>query len=221
MGGMEGPAGRALLFFGVDLDFPVVLAGSRRGGNPGDWSRPGLRIARAPLLASWEKGTGRLWIGLGRRGVAGVLWGEPPPGEVLLPALEAAGLEEGVDACRRAFSGGGVFRGGVVLASREGAWMCRPGEAGRVLEPGGHLFPPGEGEPPPREEGKGALEAARDWLVREEGTGPAPPARAAALLALGEEEIPAGKFLFLPGTPGERPFLDYSNLLARLCGPTV
>ncbi len=208
-----------MLFFGRDLEFPVILAGSRRSGKSGDWSRPGLKIGRTPVMISREKETDRAWIGLGRRGVAGALWGEVPGREVLLPGLEAPGLEEGVEACRRALGDAGDFDGGLVLASREGAWFCRGGGEGRVLEPGGWIFPPGEGMDPSRAERVGLVEAALEWLAREEGGDGEVPARAAALVALGREEIPAGKFLFFPGPPEKTSCLDYSNLLERLCGP--
>ncbi len=221
MGRMNDVSGRALLFFGLDLEFPVILAASRRSGEVRDWSRPGLRIERAPVMASWERETGRTWIGLGRRGLAGALWGEAAEEDLLLPALEAVSLEEGVEACRRALAGAEPFEGGVVLASREGAWACRRGEEGRVLEPGGWIFPAGEGAVPPRVEGDDRVEAALEWLIREEAGEGRDPVRAAALVALAREEIPAGKFLFSPEPPEERSFLDYSNLLERLCGPQV
>ena len=219
MARMKDPAGKVLLFFGRDLEFPVILAGDRRLGRREDWSRPGLRIGRAPVMISWEKKSGRAWIGLGRRGVAGAIWGEATEREVLLPGLEAPGLEEGVEACRSALEDGGAFDGGLVLASREGAWFYRGGGKSRVLEPGGWIFPSGEGMDPLQAEREDLVEAALEWLAREEGGDGEVPARAAALVALGREEIPAGKFLFFAGPPGETSCLDYSNLLERLCGP--
>ena len=215
---MNDLVGRALLLFGLDPEFPVILAVSRRGGEARSWSRPGLTIGRSPVLASWEKETGRLWVGLGRRGVAGACWGEAPREEILLPGLEAGGLEEAVDACGAALSRSPGEKCGLVLASREGAWACGAGMGEKVLEPGGAVFPFVEGDPSFQERGSGLVETAREWLVGESAEN---PATAAALVALGRTEVPCGKFLFVPGAPGARPFLDYSNLLKRLCGPTA
>jgi len=210
-----------LLLFGLDPDFPLVLGAFRRGGEPGDWSRPGVRVGRIPVLGSWEKARGRLWIGLGRRGIAGACWGSLPSREILLPGLEAESLSEGIEACSEALAGGDLSpTTGVVLASREGAWACRAGEEGRTLDRGAAFFPAWDGKGEAfLLEGLDFPGAALRWMEEKGGTSSGSPAVAAALVALKSGSDPSGKFLFAPGTPGAREFLDYSNLLRRLYGP--
>jgi hypothetical protein len=226
-----------LLLNPVDAGLPVLIAASR-SPRPGDGlSRPGLRLDPSPRLATWEKGSGRTWAGIGASGLAGALVGggsgAPPPEEDLLArALACPTPRAGAARCEGSPAWRDLAPFRLVLAGAGEAWLVEGGGEVRsrlLAGPSCTLWSegsPGVSCPPaassPGREGLGTGERFARLQALLSGEGPAagggwpeaPAAEAAIILGLAPGPPVAGRFLYRPAAGGR--MLDYSNLFRRL-----
>lgn len=217
-----------LLLHGVDPDHPCLLGALFPGGLPS--GRPGLRLAPAPHLASWDRESGRGWVGLGPSGLAaGLLLGpralSSPLPDLLARALSGADPAGAAQAVLEGWGEARMSSGWLLVAGLQKAWLVAGGRtAARELPAGVHLVA-SEGllsSPWPGQE-ELALPApsapARRAAIQAFLDGPSPgaaSASAAAVVAPAGPGSAPGLFLFRPGLPGAAAWLDYSNLIRRL-----